>query len=61
MIASFQLPEELCAIARLNSLLLHDESHYLKQRQLAQISVIGPQFDEAFVALQKLVAWYEKL
>lgn len=60
MIASYRLPEELCEIVRLNNVLLHTESGYLKQRQLAQIAVIGPHFEEAFYTLQQIVAWYEQ-
>ena len=61
MIVSYQLPTEFLEIARLNGLLLHDESGYLKKQGLAQISIIGPQFDEAFERLQRVFEWYQQV
>ncbi len=58
---SYQLPTEFLEIARLNGLLLHDESGYLKKQGLAQISIIGPQFDEAFKRLQRVFEWYQQV
>ena len=45
--------------AKLNGLLLHDESEYLQQRGYTQISMLQPDFEEAFAKLCNLFEQYQ--
>ncbi|MGG0655389.1 aminotransferase class V-fold PLP-dependent enzyme [Rummeliibacillus pycnus] len=61
MIISMKLPlefEYFSDDAKLNGLLLHDESIYLKKHQLTQISVISLDFEAAFEKLKALYVNY---
>ncbi|WP_042474928.1 GNAT family N-acetyltransferase [Bacillus ndiopicus] len=62
MIASFKLPNELHRLGddlKLNGIYLHDESSYLQNRGLVQLSIIQPYFEEAFTLLKKIYSQYE--
>ncbi len=64
MIMSMNMSAELQYFsedAKLNGLLLHDESNYLKKRQITQISVISPNFEQAFKKLQAFYVCYNQV
>ena len=61
MIITMKLPQELQYFsddAKLNGLLLHDESKYLKKHELSQVSVISLNFETAFEKLKVLYESY---
>ncbi|WP_332645607.1 aminotransferase class V-fold PLP-dependent enzyme [Lysinibacillus sp. 54212] len=61
MIATLQCNPKFSRDAKLNGLFLHDESNYLKRNMYTQISVIGPDFTEAFKKLQQYYDQYLKV
>lgn len=63
-IITLVFPSELAQFsnnAKLNGLLLHDESAYLQQRGYTQISMIQPDFEEAFAKLCELFEQYQRV
>ncbi|WP_342558810.1 aminotransferase class V-fold PLP-dependent enzyme [Metasolibacillus sp. FSL K6-0083] len=64
MIATFALPYELRRFGhdlKLNGIYLHDESSYLQARDLVQLSIIQPYFEEAFTLLTTIYTKYQLL
>ena len=59
MIATWEHPkmDEILTICALNGFLLHGDSAYLKERNIAQISTIQPSFDKDFKRLQELLTY----
>ena len=61
MIVTVQLPIELKGIQddlKLNGILLHAESAYLRERNYVQLSTIQPDFEEAIKQLQEVMGYY---
>lgn len=64
MIASLKLPKTLSNFsedAKLNGFLLHDESSYLKERDIVQISVISIGFEKIFERLSEFFNVYREV
>ncbi|WP_107839897.1 GNAT family N-acetyltransferase [Metasolibacillus meyeri] len=62
MIVTFKLPHELSNLGedlKLNGIYLHDESGYLQSRSFVQISIIQPNFEEAFTMLKTIYEYYQ--
>ncbi|KGR74377.1 GNAT family N-acetyltransferase [Ureibacillus sinduriensis] len=61
MIVTLQLPNELNGLhkdLKLNGILLHADSAYLRERGLMQLSTIQPDFEEAFKQLKEILGYY---
>ncbi|MDI7740619.1 aminotransferase class V-fold PLP-dependent enzyme [Lysinibacillus fusiformis] len=61
MIVTLQIPNELMALnedLKINGLLLHAESAYLRERNFIQLSTIQPDFEEALKQLEEIVGHY---
>ncbi len=64
MIASLEMPKTLKNFSsdlKLNGIFLHDDSVYLQQREIVQLSVIQPYFEEAFDKLIEIFSYYCKI
>lgn len=64
MIVSFEMPPSLKNFSsdlKLNGIFLHDDSIYLQERQIVQLSVIQPHFEEAFDKLNEIFSYYCKV
>ncbi|MEK4229653.1 aminotransferase class V-fold PLP-dependent enzyme [Solibacillus sp. FSL H8-0538] len=62
IVVTYQFPEALAYFgrdARLNGFMLHDESGYLKQHALTQISMIQPHFEQDLQRLLAFLSNYE--
>lgn len=59
MIATWEHPKmaEILTTCTLNGFLLHGDSAYLKERNIAQLSTIQPSFDKDFKRLQELLTY----
>lgn len=59
MIATWEHPKmaEILTTCALNGFLLHGDSAYLKERNIAQLSTIQPSFDKDFKRLQELLTY----
>ncbi|WP_346235126.1 GNAT family N-acetyltransferase [Lysinibacillus telephonicus] len=61
MIVTLQLPYELKHLnddLKLNGILLHAESHYLRSRNFVQLATIQPDFEEALNRFEEIVNYY---
>ncbi|WP_324730342.1 aminotransferase class V-fold PLP-dependent enzyme [Lysinibacillus fusiformis] len=64
MLITIQLPRTLSNLhidLALNGLLVHGDSPYLRQRGFLQFAVIQPDFEDAFVRLNKMLYYYEQI
>ncbi|MEO4052091.1 GNAT family N-acetyltransferase [Solibacillus sp. CAU 1738] len=64
MIVSLQIPSVLknfSADLKLNGIYLHDDSVYLQERKIIQLSVIQPNFEEAFKRLLEIYSYYNSI
>lgn len=62
MIITLQVPDWLIHFSedlKLNSLYVHAESSYLKKHQYIQLSIIQPNFEQAFKMLEGIYRYYE--
>lgn len=64
MILTLRCPEALANFTtdlKLNGLFVHGDSKYLRQRNLMQLSVIQPDFEEAIIRLHEILHFYEQI
>ncbi|MFY0516888.1 aminotransferase class V-fold PLP-dependent enzyme [Lysinibacillus sp. UGB7] len=64
MIMTLRCPGALAYLAtdlKLNGLFVHGDSKYLRQRNLIQLSVIQPDYEEAIVKLHEILRFYEQI